>query len=289
MQSWSLRTLARAMARRERSKSGGRAPSGRSGRAAEAPEAGERVQKALAQAGIASRREAEGWIRAGRVTVNGTVAELGSRVIGRDELRVDGRVVRRSRDASRLGKETTVFLCHRSTGESLTQGLYTRLPRRVGRRFLAVSPMPRVDGGLEIITTDGALAERLQRRVRRWPTEFIVRVRGELNAARLESLSRGELDGGRTVAVSSVEGSATEPEGLNRWYRIIAIGASGKDIRQLFERQGAMVSRVQRTSLGPLTLTRDLARGQFRTLTAEEAQYLEAAPERLTERLGPDL
>jgi len=277
------------MARRERSKSGGPVPPGRSVRASEATQAGERVQKVLAQAGLASRREAEEWIRAGRVTVNGTVAELGSRVIGRDELRVDDRVVRRSRDASRLSKEITVFLCHRSTGESLTEGLYTRLPRRAGRRFLAVSPMPRVDGGLEIITTDGALAERLQRRVRRWPTEFIVRVRGELNAARLESLSRGELDDGRTVEVSSVEGSETEPEGLNRWYRIIAIGASGKDIRQLFERQGAMVSRIQRTSLGPLTLTRDLARGHFRTLTAEEAQYLEAAPERLTERPAPDL
>jgi 23S rRNA pseudouridine2605 synthase len=235
----------------------------------------------LAQAGLASRREAEEWIRAGRVTVNGAIAELGSRVIGRDELRVDNRVVRRSRDASRL--------CHRSTGESLTEGLYSRLPRRAGRRFLAVSPMPRVDGGLELVTTDGELAERLQRRVRRWETEFLVRVRGELNEARLATLARGELDDGRTVEVISVEGSDAEPEGLNRWYQIIAIGASGKDIRQLFERQGALVSRIQRTSLGPLALTRDLARGHFRTLSAEEAQALESSPGRTTEPPASDL
>lgn len=274
---------------RDRPKSGARARSNSRGRVPESVQEGERIQKVLAQAGLASRREAEEWIRAGRVTVNGAVAELGSRVIGRDELRVDGRVVRRSRDASRLSKETTVFLCHRSTGESLTEGLYTRLPRRAGRRFLAISPMPRVDGGLEIVTTDGALAERLQRRVRRWPTEFLVRVRGELNAARLDSLARGELDDGRTIEVSSVEGSEAEPEGLNRWYQIIAIGASGKDIRQLFERQGALVSRIQRTGLGPLMLTRDLARGHFRTLTAEEAKGLEAAPDSVTELPEPDL
>lgn len=251
-------------------------------------QAGERIQKVLAQAGLASRREAEEWIRAGRVTVNGVVAELGSRVIGRDELRVDGRVVRRSRDASLLSKETTVFLCHRSTGESLTEGLYSRLPRRAGRRFLAVSPMPRVDGGLELITTDGALAERLQRLVRRWPTEFLVRLRGELNESRLETLAQGELDDGRKIDVTSVEGSEAEPEGLNRWYRLIAIGASGKDVRQLFERQGAMVSRIQRTGLGPLALTRDLGRGHFRTLSAEEASILEAAPETLIEPQTPD-
>jgi len=271
---------------RDRSKTGARIRSSSRGRVSESEsvQEGERIQKVLAQAGLASRREAEDWIRAGRVTVNGAVAELGSRVIGRDELRVDGRVVRRSRDASRLSKETTVFLCHRSTGESLTEGLFSRLPRRAGRRFLAISPMPRVDGGLELVTTDGALAERLQRRVRRWPTEFLVRVRGELNAARLDSLARGELDDGRTIEVSSVEGSEAEPEGLNRWYQIIAIGASGKDIRQLFERQGALVSRIQRTALGPLMLTRDLARGHFRTLTAEEAKALEAAPDTTIER-----
>lgn len=274
---------------RDRPKTGARTRSSGGGGVSEPSHEGERVQKVLAQAGLASRREAEEWIRAGRVTVNGRVAELGSRVIGRDEVRVDGRVVRKSRDASRLSKETTVFLCHRSTGESLTEGLYTRLPRRAGRRFLAVSPMPRVDGGLELVTTDGALAERLQRLVRRWPTEFLVRIKGELNEARLESLARGELDDGRTIEVTSVEGSDAEPEGLNRWYQIVAVGASGKDIRQLFERQGALVSRIQRTGLGALALTRDLARGHFRTLTAEEAKVLEVVPDRVTEPPEPGL
>lgn len=241
------------------------------------PAEGDRIQKVLAQAGLASRREAEEWIRAGRVTVNGAVAELGVRVQGRDELRVDGRVVRRSRDAAKLGAAASVFLCHRSSGESLTEGLVARLPRSAGRRFLAVSPMPRVDGGLELLTTDGALAERLQRRVRRWTVDFLVRIRGELDESTLERLRSGQLDDGRRVEIVDIEGSDIAAEGSNRWYRLVSIGASGKDVRQLFERHGAFVSRIQRTALGPLLLTRDLNRGHFRQLTAEEAKSLETS------------
>lgn len=255
---------------------------------------GERIQKVLAQAGLASRREAEAWIAAGRVTVNGRPATLGERVSGRDDLRVDGRIVRRSRDASRLAATATVYLCHRSPGESLREELIPRLPRRTGLRFLAVSPMPQLDGGLELVTADGALAERLQRKVRDWPVECRVRIRGALEPQSLAAVERGELDDGRVLAVMEVEGSEDEAEGSNRWYRIVVRGASGKDVRRLFERQGALVSRVQRTALGPLALTRDLNRGQFRTLTDEEAAALEPAAGRASStrsaapRKGPD-
>jgi 23S rRNA pseudouridine2605 synthase len=237
----------------------------------------ERIQKVLAQAGLASRREAEQWILEGRVTVNGEIAALGQRVSGRDELKVDGRLVRRSRDPARLGPVSSVFLCHRSPGEDLRSELIARLPRRAGRRFLAISPMPRGDGGLELLTTDGALAERLQRQVRHWPVEFLVRVRGELDERVLGVLQQGALDDGRQLEVTQIEGSELPVEGANRWYRFATVGASGKDVRQLFERQGALVSRVQRHTLGPLILTRDLHRGDFRQLTAEEARALKDA------------
>ena len=242
----------------------------------------------LAQAGLASRREAEVWITRGRVTVNGSPAVLGQRVSGRDEIRVDGRVVRRSRDASKLGAEDTVFLCHRSTGQSLAEELVLRLPRRAGKRFLAVSPMPRIDGGLELMTSDGALAARLQRLVREWPVEFLVRIRGELDEPHQAAILRGELDDGRALAVESLEGSEEEAEISNRWYRVRITGASGKDVRQLFERQGALVSRVQRTALGPLALTRDLNRGQFRALTSEEAALLRSSKRVATAPKTPD-
>ena len=135
--------------------------------------------------------------------------------------------------------------------------------------------MPRVDGGLELLTSDGALAARLQRRVRQSPAEFSVRVRGDLNDAGREAVLRGELDDGSTLQVESLEASGEEGDASNRWYHIRAQGPSGKAIRQLFERQGVVVSRVMRTALGGWRLTRDLGRGHFRTLTAEETAGLE--------------
>lgn len=238
---------------------------------------GDRLQKVLAQAGLASRREAEQWIIAGRVTINGVRAELGQRVQGRDEIRIDGRVLRRARNPEKLAVDASTFLCNRSPGQSLSEELVPKLPRRAGKRFLAVSPMPNVDGGLELLTTDGALATRLQRRVRRWLTEFLIRVRGELTPESLDAISGGQLDDGRKLTVLAVEGSDEFTEGANRWYRIEVEGASGKEIRQLFERQGALVSRILRTRLGALALTRDLNRGHFRKLTDEESQALQSS------------
>jgi 23S rRNA pseudouridine2605 synthase len=245
---------------------------------------GERLQKVLAEAGLASRRQAEQWIRDGRVTVNGQPAVLGQRLQPRDELRVDGRPVRPLRPAARPEAGEGIFLCHRSPGDDLQQGLIPRLPRRAGRRFVAVSPMPRVDGGLELLTSDGALAARLQRRVRESLGEFSVRVRGDLNDAGRDAVLRGELDDGSTLRVESLEASGDEGDASNRWYHIRAQGPSGKAIRQLFERQGVVVSRVMRTGLGEIRLTRDLGRGHFRELSAEEAASLEpAAPQRSSE------
>jgi 23S rRNA pseudouridine2605 synthase len=144
----------------------------------------------------------------------------------------------------------------------------SRLPGRAGRRFIAVSPMPRSDGGLELLTSDGELAVKLQRAARHVASEFSVRVRGELTEAQLQGILSGVLDRGTALLVESCEKAGGE--GANRWYSVTARGGSGKDVRQLFERQAALVSRVLRTRFGPLTLARNIARGQFRELTREQ-------------------
>jgi len=230
----------------------------------------ERLQKLLARAGLASRREVEAWIRAGRLTVNGTVAELGTRATAADQVRLDGRPVR----VPRAPGAARAFLCHRSPGEELTAVL-ARLPRRSGARFIAVSPMPRVDGGLELIAADGALAETLQRRVHTLVSEFGVRVRGELGETQLQGIAGGALDSGAQLVVEGCEPGGGE--GANRWYTVTVRGASGKQVRQLFERQGALVSRVLRTRLGSIALGRVLGRGQARELESEELRELLSA------------
>jgi 23S rRNA pseudouridine2605 synthase len=241
----------------------------------------ERLQKVLARAGLASRREAEAWIRAGRLTVNGHAAALGVRVGPDDEIRLDGRVIHQRAPAS----GGRVYVYHRSPGESLDAApaeapdavpLLARLPKRAGRRFIVVSPMPRIDGGLELVCGDGELAAQLQRAVRGLASELSVRVRGELTEQQIGGVLGGVLDSGETLPVLGCE--AAGGEGANRWYAITARGASGKDVRQLFERQGAIVSRVLRTRLGSLALERSLARGHFRELERAELEGLLAPP-----------
>jgi 23S rRNA pseudouridine2605 synthase len=113
---------------------------------------------------------------------------------------------------------------------------------------------------------------KLQRAARHVESEFSVRVRGELSDTQQQGILSGVLDRGTALLVTSLE--AAGGEGANRWYTLSARGGSGKDVRQLFERQAALVSRVLRTRFGPVTLARNIARGQFRELTREQLQAL---------------
>jgi 23S rRNA pseudouridine2605 synthase len=235
----------------------------------------ERLQKYLAQRGLGSRRAIEEWIRAQRLTVNGRIAELGIKVTPQDDIRLDGRPIR-----TRAAADSQAFLFNRSPGDPLRESegdraaLIERLPKAAGRRFIAVSPMPGIDGGLEIVTSDGALATRLQRAVHRLACEFTVRVKGLLGPDQLAGVKSGQLDRPTRMTVEQVSTSEADLEGSNRWYSVVARGASGKDIRQLFERQGALVSRVLRVSLGSLALDKTLSRGQFRPLEEAEIEAL---------------
>jgi 23S rRNA pseudouridine2605 synthase len=240
---------------------------------AHAPER-ERLQKTLSRLGLASRREAEQWIRAGRLTVNGRAAALGDRVEEGDQLRLDGRLIRQPR----MRSELPVLLCHRSPAQPLltspdaAESMAARLPRRAGQRFMSISPMPQVDGGLELLTADGELAARLQRAVRAQIVVFSLRVRGELTPPQEAGILAGHLDRGIALKVLGI--APAGGTGSNRWYQIDTLGASGNDLRQLLERQGITVSRLLRIRLGTLQLERSLARGRWRALLADEVSAL---------------
>lgn len=243
------------------------------------PGVAERLQKFLAQRGLGSRRGVEEWIRAQRLTVNGKVAELGQRVTTADDIRLDGRPIK-----ARATAAAQVFIFNRSPGDPLREStaeraaLIDRLPRNAGKRFIAISPMPGIDGGLELVTSDGALAAKLQRRVHGLPSEFTVRVKAQLGPDQLAGVQSGQLDRPTRMNIESLTSSEAELEGSNRWYAVVARGASGKDIRQLFERQGVLVSRILRVSMGSIALDKSLSRGQFRQLEQEEIDALLAPP-----------
>jgi 23S rRNA pseudouridine2605 synthase len=263
------------------------------------PPGAERVQKVLSQLGLASRREAEDWIRAGRLTVNGQPAALGMRVAPQDQLKLDGRLIRHrlARDARPAASTPPVFLCHRSPGEPLlparrgsessgkassSSSMAERLPRRSGLRFVSISPLPAVDGGIELLTADGALASRLQRAVRGLEMEFSLRVRGELSAEQQQAIRQGMLDRGTALQIVLLEPGGGE--GSNRWYRLVAVGASGNEIRQLVERAAVTLVRMLRTRVGALELPRALPRSHWRELTGPELALLQRGHVRAAQR-----
>jgi len=235
----------------------------------------ERIQKVLARAGVGSRREVEAWIRAGRLAINGVPAALGAQLRPRDKVTLDGRPVRvRAPDS-----DTRVVIYHRTPGRELAptdspdSGQFLdRLPRRAGRRWVPVSPLPPNDGGLELLTSDGDLAQALMRKLSQLRIEFAVRLRGELRPEQLERLKSGLLDDDESIVIESIE--AAGGEAANRWYTLVTKGGRARDVHRLCAAVGIELSRLMRVGLGSVKMDRSLARERSRALTAGETAEL---------------
>lgn len=237
----------------------------------------ERIQKVLARAGVGSRREVEEWIRAGRLAINGVPAALGAQLRSRDKVTLDGRLVRlRAPESAKC-----VIVYHRTPGRALTPSesgdagqLFDKLPKRAGRRWVPISPLPPNDGGLELLTSDGDLAQALMRKLSQLQVEFALRVRGEPRADQLERLRSGVLGEGGTLRIESFE--AAGGEGVNRWYTIVTRGGRARDVHRLCAAAEIELSRLMRVSLGPVKMDRSLARERSRSLGPGETAELYA-------------
>ncbi len=236
----------------------------------------DRVQKVLAAAGIGSRREVERWIREGRLQLNGAIPEPGARWQPRDRITLDGRPVRVR--AMPSAREAHVLLFHRSPGDTLDLKAATsraaehlQLPRISGR-WLAVQPMPPVDGGLEILTDDGSWAHRVSRGVHALTVDYVLRMRGPLQDLLVEDFRAAtDCDG---EAMSIIEASAQYGEGFNHWLNVTARATRSALVRHWWGARGIIVSRLMRTRLGPVHLGRDLPRGHSRAMTPAERNAL---------------
>lgn len=234
-----------------------------------------KLQKALAQAGLGSRREMEQWIQAGRVTVNGARARLGARVGPRDVVMVDGRLLRAA-EPSRLPQ---VLLYHKPEGEIVSRddpggrpSVFDRLPRLRDAKWTAVGRLDFNSGGLLLFTTSGELANFMMHPRHDLEREYAVRVRGQLTEAQAALLLSGiRLEDGvaRCVSVTSEGG-----EGANRWYRVVLKEGRNRVVRRLFEALGLAVSRLMRVRFGPVALPPRLRRGQVLELPPQDVRQL---------------
>lgn len=239
---------------------------------------GERLQKVLAAAGVASRRRIEQWIREGRVTVGGHVAVLGEKVRPGARVAIDGRPVRL--ETPRAGR---VLCYHKPEGRVCTRSdpegrptVFDQFPPLDQGRWILVGRLDLNTSGLLLITDDGELAARLMHPRHELEREYFVRVLGRVPEEALRRLQAGIVLDGQRCAFKSIE-ERPGGEGANRWYRVVLGEGRYREVRRLFEAVGLTTSRLIRTRFGPVTLPRDLWLGRCRALEPREIQALRDA------------
>lgn len=247
----------------------------------------ERLQKIIAHAGFASRREAEAMIRQGRIAVNGrVVTELGTKAdAAHDAIKVDGKLITRA--------EPHRYILLYKPKEVMTtvddpQGRRTviDLVRGVRERIYPVGRLDYQSEGLVLLTNDGELAHKLSHPTHGSVKTYNVKVRGVPEERQIEKLRRGiTIDGRRTLPcrIERIRTTGRNSEEGNSWFEVKLEEGRTQQIRKMFQIMGHPVSKLKRVAIGPISDPK-LTPGVWRELTGHEVKMLatmkEAKPPR---------
>lgn len=242
------------------------------------PQQTEKLQKILARSGHGSRREIEGLLKEGRISVDGKMATLGDRVEVKvtTKIRLDGRLLAIKEPEKEICRVMAYYkpegeLCTRHDPEGRPT-VFNRLPRLTGARWIAVGRLDVNTSGLLLFTTDGELANRLMHPSREVEREYAVRVFGEITDAKIRQLTTGVQleDGPASFKTVSYRGG----EGMNQWYNVTLTEGRNREVRRLWESVGVQVSRLIRVRYGDIDLPKGLPRGGWTELGLEQTNYL---------------
>lgn len=230
-----------------------------------------RINKYLAQCGVASRRECDRLIAEGKVTVNGRPAGLGDDVNDGDNIKVEGRPVTVKKNEYYLLHKPKGYLCTVSDDKG-RKTVMDVLGDGVGR----VYPVGRLDydsEGLLILTTDGELAQHLTHPSNEVPKTYLVKVEGRLTEADLNPIRSGiEIDG---YVTKKCRAHIVETNKDYTKVELVLREGKNREIRKMFAAIGREVTLLKRIKVGELSL-RGLDRGAFRKLTPAEVEYLKS-------------
>jgi len=253
------------------------------GKGSNEEEPGERIAKVMARAGLASRREAEAFIAAGRVTVNGVVITSPAlNVTSDDSITVDGEPLPQR-------ERTRLFLYHKPRGLVTThsdpQGrptIFAGLPKNLPR-LMSVGRLDMNTEGLLLLTNDGGLARVLELPATGWLRRYRVRALGRVQQARLDELRHGiSIDG---IRYGSIEAELEREQGANLWLVFAMREGKNREVKNVLGHLGLAVNRLIRVSFGPFQLG-DLAEG---TVTEVRTRHLrEQLGERVAALAGAD-
>ena len=218
----------------------------------------ERIAKVLARAGVCSRRDAERWVAAGRVAVDGHVLTTAAVVVtAGSDVRVDGKPLP-APDRPRLWryhKPAGLVTTHRD--EKGRPTVFDALPKELPR-LISIGRLDLNSEGLLLLTNDGALARRLELPSTGWIRRYKVRVHGEVEPERLAALAGGvTIDG---ISYGPIRASLERRQGSNAWIAMGLREGKHREVRRVLEHLGLQVTRLIRLSSGPFQLG-NLARG----------------------------
>jgi 23S rRNA pseudouridine2605 synthase len=219
---------------------------------------GERIAKVIARVGLCSRRDAEGWIAAGRVSVNGEVLTSPAFNVGPDDdVSVDGEPLREP-------ERTRLFAFHKPRGLVTSardpEGrptVFDALPKDLPR-VVAVGRLDVNTEGLLLLTNDGGLARVLELPATGWLRRYRVRAHGAVAEDKLDALSEGVTIEG--VHYAGIEARLERQQGSNVWLTMGLREGKNREIKRVLEHLGLQVTRLIRVSFGPFELA-DLAEG----------------------------
>ena len=232
----------------------------------EKTENGERIAKRMARAGLCSRREAESWIEAGRVKVNGKkITSPALNVSEKDAIVVDGKLLQAK-------EQTRLWLYHKPTGLVTTHKdpsgrptVFEVLPPAMPR-VISVGRLDLNSEGLLLLTNDGELARKLELPSTGWIRRYRVRVFGEVTLAMMAEMKKGVVADG--VHYGSAEVTIDSVKGDNSWVTVALKEGKNREIRKIFEHFGCSVSRLLRISYGPFVLG-SLPKGEVKEVTGK--------------------
>ena len=236
----------------DRRPSGAPAKPGRAAPQATEPRDDARIAKIMARAGLCSRRDAETWIAAGRVAVNGAVITSPALNVGpADRITIDGMPLPH-REPTRL------FLFHKPRGVVTTardpearQTIFDVLPEGLPR-LVTVGRLDINTEGLMLLTNDGGLARLLELPATGWLRRYRVRANGEIAQAALDALAQGvTIDG---VDYAGIDAKLDRVQGANAWLTLGLREGKNREIKRVLEHLGLAVTRLIRVSFGPFQL-----------------------------------
>ncbi len=213
---------------------------------------GERIAKVMARAGLASRREAEAWIEAGRVSVNGAkITSPALNVSPRDKIVVDGKPLPGA-------ERTRLFLYHKPKGLVTTssdpQGrptIFEALPKDLPR-LISVGRLDLTTEGLLLLTNDGGLARALELPATGWLRRYRVRAHGKVMQSQLDALRDGvSIDG---INYGPIEATLDREQTSNVWVTFAIREGKNREVRNVMRHLGLHVARLIRVSFGPFQL-----------------------------------